>query len=139
MNYFITTVVIIVFFYIVLKKNLPPLLRKLGIIRRTVRGRNKDPDTSPDQPPAGSLPDGAYRPEAAGTVSTGNTPDSPKHTCFEVLAFSVLEAENSVSFRERVSLHLNRAVMELEQKGYPTDIDYLTVAEVLVVILRYRI
>ncbi len=137
MNYFITTVVIIVFFYIVLKKNLPPLLRKLGIIRRTVRGRNKDPDTSPDQLPAAALPGRASG--TVGTGSTGNTPDSPKHTCFEVLAFSVLEAENSVSFRERVSLHLNRAVMELEQKGYPIDIDYLTVAEVLVVILRYRI
>lgn len=113
MSYFITTLVVVVFLFIVLKKRVIPALSRL---LRTLRGR----------------------PETAVSLYRPGLPGPPERIRFEVLAFFVSEAVNSVELRERIEMKLNNAVRKLEDAGVSFDIQYMTAGDALVIILSSR-
>lgn len=110
MSYFITTLVVVVFFFIVLKKRIVPALMRL---LKGLRGHTETEAA-------------LYRP---------SLPEQSGRMHFEVLAFFVSEAGNSVELRERIEMKLNNAVQKLEDTGIACDIQYMVVGDALIIIL----
>ncbi len=115
MSYFITTLVVVIFFFIVLKKRIVPAFSRL---LKGLRGRTETEAA-------------LYRP---------SLPEPSGRMHFEVLAFFVSEAGNSVELRERIEMRLNNAVQKLEDTGTACgiDIQYMAVGDALVIILSGR-
>ncbi len=113
MSYFITTLVVVVFFFIVLKKRIVPALM------RFLKGLRGHTETEA----------ALYRP---------SLPEQSGRMHFEVLAFFVSEAGNSVELRERIEMRLNNAVQKLEDTGFACDIQYMAVGDALIIILSGR-
>lgn len=113
MSYFVTTLVVVVFFFIVLKKRIVPALARL---LKGLRGHTETQAA-------------LYRP---------SFPEQSGRMYFEVLAFYVSEAGNSVELRERIEMRLNNAVQKLEDTGITCDIQYMAVGDALIIILSSR-
>ena len=109
MDTFITIAVFVVFGYIVIKKKLLPAYQKK---------KEKENDSENL-----TLADDTRK----------------KRTYYEVLVFSESEAENSVFFRERIDLHLTRAVGEIAERGYNPNVQFITLNSTLIVVLSYEI
>ncbi len=113
MSYFITALAAVVFFFIVLKKRIVPALMRL------LKGLRAHTETEA----------ALYRP---------SLPEQPGRMHFEVLAFFMSEAGNSVELRERIEMRLGSAVQKLEDMGISFDIQYMAVGDALVIIISGR-
>lgn len=125
--------VIAVFIYIVYKRRISPLLPKNRKKKEKTSGtdtQTKDTAIQPTQQPFASS-------QSSGIPLYGFILDPDIR--YDVMVFDYMCHSTDTHFEDRIDTKLSYKVSDMNKKGYPYRIDFITVGSALLVLVTYRI
>lgn len=115
---YITIIIVILFIFLIYKTRVSPLINRM---------KKKD------------NPGNTTAVRVKNVSSDTDTQPRIKRKHYEVLAFNEHESDNSVMFRERIDIHLSRAITELTDKGADYSVEFVPLSDTLVIVVSYEL